>query len=93
MSKKRSTISISSCITSMVKKSNFISEERDGSGYYWSILDQFKKTDCVEIFWSNDTLVVRQENDGEVDMVHLTIPQVYDMLAVLSRAISVGPKV
>ena len=59
-----------------------------GVGYTWTL--KAPQREDIEVWKeTNGFVCVRQENDGQVDLVTLNVPQAYDMLKALSRALEV----
>lgn len=74
---------------------------RDSKGAYWRVPDfatkdvkKFEPIPGVDVWWNRDkaykskeTLVLRQDIDGQVGVVILSFGQVYDLIDALNKAV------
>ena len=59
-----------------------------GIGYTWTLKSPNK--DDIEVWReANGSICIRQENNGQVDLLNVNCGQAYDLLKALSRALEV----
>lgn len=69
----------------------FVCEDKHGISY--EVVDRFKRSPTLEIFYSNGALCIRQENPTGVDLIELTLGQAVDLLRAVSEALEIPVQV